>query len=71
MRPGGPAVSAYTAEAAALDVALDMHISEIRRRQDAGEITVRQAAGERVRVLEDHLDAVRRLRAEHFPEDAG
>jgi hypothetical protein len=58
----------YTAEVSALDVALDMHISEIRARQDAGEITVRQAADLRVEALSRHLAAVKALRAEHFPE---
>jgi hypothetical protein len=62
-------VSAYTAEAAALDVALDMRISEIRRRQDAREITVREAADLRVETLSNHLAAMKALRAEYFPGD--
>jgi len=41
-------------------------IAYIRRRQDAGEITVRQAADERIAAMEEHLAAIRQLRERHF-----
>jgi hypothetical protein len=58
----------YSAEVSALDVRLDMEITEIRRRVDCGEISVRQAADLRVEALSDHLAAVKALRAEYFVE---
>jgi hypothetical protein len=64
-----PNGNGYSAEVSALDVALDIRISEIRRRQDSGEITVRQAADERVDALARHLAEVEALRAEHFGGD--
>jgi hypothetical protein len=42
--------------------ALDEALADIRQRQDSGQITVRQAADERVEVLERHLASVRLLR---------
>lgn len=56
----------YATEVAALDVALDMHISELRRRQDAGDVGPREGAALRVELLEAHLRAVQALRAEYF-----
>jgi hypothetical protein len=60
----------YSAEAAALVTALDIRISEIRRRLDTGQITVRQAADLRVDAMSHYLAAVKALRAEHFPEES-
>lgn len=60
----------YSAAASALDVALDTRISEIRRRLDAGEITVREAADLRVDALTHHLAALKALRAEYFPAES-
>ena len=41
---------------------LDDRLAEIRRQQDAGDITVREAADRRVTALEDHLAALAALR---------
>jgi hypothetical protein len=41
-------------------------LSEIARLHDAGELTVRQAADARVAALENHLAALRQLRADHL-----
>jgi hypothetical protein len=61
--------SSYPAEASALDVRIDMVIADIRRRQDAGELSVVQAADLRIEALSAHLDALRALRREHFGDD--
>ena len=61
-----PQPSGYSAEVQALDVALDIRISEIRAALDSGAVTVREAAGLRVAALERHLAAVKALRAEYF-----
>jgi|HubBroStandDraft_6_1064221.scaffolds.fasta_scaffold230948_2 hypothetical protein len=58
----------YADEAAAQDQFLDRRLAEIRTQYEAGSITVRQAADARVAALEQHLAAVRALRAEHFGE---
>jgi hypothetical protein len=60
---------AYTAEAAAQDAMLDERIAAIRRQQDQGDITIREAADLRVEALEHHLAAVKALRAEYFGEE--
>lgn len=59
----------YTAEASALDVALDVRLSEIRQMQDSRTVTVRQAADARIDALERHLEAMRALRVEYFGPD--
>jgi hypothetical protein len=51
------------------DHKLQQALADIRRRQDAGTISIRQAADERVSVLEAHLAAVRALRREHLGDD--
>lgn len=58
----------YASEAAEFDRFLDEKIAAIRARQDAGEITVRQAADLRVEALSHHLAALKALRAEYFPD---
>lgn len=63
------ATSAYLPEANALDVALDIQISEIRTAHDRGEITTREAADLRIAALEEHLARVRQLRVDHFGPD--
>ena len=45
---------------------LDRRIADIRRRQDDGELTVRQAADERITAMENHLAALRRLSEIHL-----
>jgi hypothetical protein len=57
-------------EATLQDKFLDKRLAEIRRQQDAGIITVREAADLRVRALEHHLDAVRALRTEQFGQQS-
>jgi hypothetical protein len=56
----------YAAEVSALDIALDIRLGEIRAAQDGGDVTTREAADMRISALQDHLDAVRALRREHF-----
>lgn len=56
----------YAAEAGLADEVLDVAQASIRRRAEAGEITWAEAADERVRVMEDHLAVIRRLRVKHF-----
>lgn len=58
--------SGYTEAAEREDRRLDERIADIRRRQDAGELTVREAADERITAMETHLGTIRRLRVEHF-----
>ena len=64
-RPPCTATPYYTAVAAA-DDALEADLIRLRARQDAGEVTVREAADERVRLLEGHIQRVRDLRREHL-----
>jgi hypothetical protein len=61
----------YSTDVCALDVALAMQLSEIRAKQDRGDLGVRQAADERVAALSRHLAAVKALRAQYFAEQAG
>jgi hypothetical protein len=61
----------YATDVGALNVALDMQLSEIRAKQDRGEISARQAADVRVRAMSRHPAAVEALRARYFPEQAG
>ena len=61
----------YADEATAADEALDERRAVIRRQRDAGQITQEEAAGQLVTALEEHLAAIRKLRAEYFGEPAG
>jgi hypothetical protein len=45
---------------------LDEQIAGIRARQEAGTISIREAADERIRVMTDHLAALHALRRKHF-----
>jgi len=56
--------TAYFRAVTALDRRVDAELAAIRRRQDAGEYTSREAAEARVAALESHLAEVRRLRTE-------
>ncbi len=58
----------YADEAGDLDDQIDAALLIIRRQQDAGEITVHEAADLRVAALEQHIGAIRALRLRHFPE---
>ena len=46
--------------------ALQARITNIRRRQDSGEYSVLEAARERIRALEEHLETLRLLRERHL-----
>jgi hypothetical protein len=46
---------------------LDQQLSNLRRDSDAGEITVRETADERITVMMEHLNRLRLLREEYLP----
>ena len=56
----------YADEAYELDAALDEQLAIFRREEDAGEISPAEAALERVRAMETHLERIRALRIKHF-----
>jgi len=58
--------SAYYEAVAAADARLEAALADLRDRQDAGEVTIWQAADERVALLEGHLAECQRLRREHL-----
>jgi hypothetical protein len=60
---------AYTEAAAQLDAQLDRNLATLRQRQEADEISVRQAADLRVAILTEHVAALAALRVEHFGND--
>ncbi len=45
---------------------VDEQLADIRERTDSGEITIKESADERIRVLTDHLAALRLLRRKYF-----
>ncbi len=45
---------------------LTEQLANIRKDQDAGDITVREAADERIQVMEEHLERLRLLREEYL-----
>jgi hypothetical protein len=51
------------------DQRFDELIAGIRRRQDAGELTPREAADERIRIMTAHLQAIQELRRRFLGED--
>jgi hypothetical protein len=61
--------TAYYDAVSQADEALDDALAAVRAEQDAGRITVAEAACERVGLLERHLELLRRLRAEHLGDD--
>jgi len=63
--------SRYYIEAEAEDKRLTDRLAAIRSREDAGTITVREAADERIAVMEQHLAAVRELRERHLEGGEG
>lgn len=65
-RRGPAAHDAYYTAVSEADDDLEDALGHVRAREDAGEITVRQAADERVRLLENHLAECQRLRREHL-----
>jgi len=58
--------SAYYEAVTAADARLQAALASLRDRQDAGEVTARQAADERIALLEGHLAECQRLRREHL-----
>ncbi len=58
--------SAYYAAVESADDDLEEALTHVRAEEDAGRITTRQAADERVRLLENHLEQVQQLRREHL-----
>ncbi len=44
------------------DKLIDERLAGIRRKEDAGELTPREAADERITAMEAHLEAVQELR---------
>lgn len=56
----------YADDAGRADDQLDARLSEIRNQEDAGSITVREAADMRIVVMETHLRELRELRIQHF-----
>jgi hypothetical protein len=62
----GQGVSAYYAAVSAADERLARALAGLRRREDAGEVTVVEALHERARLLEEHLAECRAIRREHL-----
>jgi hypothetical protein len=65
-QPPTDPVSGYMHEAEAQDLILRDKLVVIRRREESGAITTREAADLRVAAMEHHLAACRALRAEYF-----
>jgi hypothetical protein len=60
----GDTHAAYYAAMEAVDDQLQDALADLRLAEDAGKVTVEQAAAERIRLLEQHLTACTRLRRE-------
>ena len=58
--------TAYYDAVSEADDDLEEALTHVRADEDAGRITTRQAADERVRLLENHLEQVQQLRREHL-----
>jgi hypothetical protein len=58
-------LAAYNEELRRHSHALDSQLAIIRNREAAGALSVVQAAGERVRILEEHLAGCRALRMKY------
>jgi uncharacterized protein (DUF885 family) len=59
-------VARYNERATECAAWLDRELEAIRRNYDAGLITIRQAADERIRRMEQHLATIRNLRDEYL-----
>jgi uncharacterized protein (DUF885 family) len=59
-------VARYNERATECAAWLDRELEAIRRDYDAGLITIRQAADERIRRMEQHLATIRNLRDEYL-----
>jgi hypothetical protein len=69
--PPGDGHGDYMAAAALEQESLDVALAGLRDRLASGEVDVRQAAGERVKLLERHLAALRHLHAIRLGDDQG
>jgi hypothetical protein len=61
----------YMEAAAREDRALQARLTNIRRREDCGEFTVRESADERIKAMEEHPATLRLLRERHLVGEAG
>ena len=61
-----PTDRSYSDEAYELDAKLDEALAAIRRHVDSGEISLAEAAHQRIVALEGHIASIRQLRIEHF-----
>jgi hypothetical protein len=59
-------VSAYTTALHALSERLDSELALLRQREHAAALSVVEAATERCRILQRHLDACQELRRQHL-----
>jgi hypothetical protein len=64
-RPTTPAQQ-YAEAAAEADEQLDQALTLIRRQEDAGDLSVTEAAGQRITAMEAHLAALQALRQQHL-----
>jgi hypothetical protein len=48
------------------DRRFDAEIASVRGKQDAGELTARESADERIRIMTAHLETVRELRRRYL-----
>lgn len=64
--PSADRITQYNDLVAEASARLDVQLANIRRDQEAGEITVREAADERISVLTEHLNRLRLLREEYL-----
>jgi len=63
---GGSRVSAYSTALRALSERLDSELALLRQREHAEALSVVEAATERCRILQRHLDACQELRRQHL-----
>lgn len=59
-------MSDYSTALRALSDRLDSELALLRQREHAAELSVVEAATERCRILQRHLDACRELRRQHL-----
>jgi hypothetical protein len=69
--PPGDGHADYMAAAALEQDSLGVALTGLRDRLASGEVGVRQAADDRVRLMEDHLSELRRLRVAYLGGDPG
>ena len=64
-------MSAYSTALHALSERLDSELAQLRQRQHAQALSVVEAATERCRILERHLDACRELQTQYLGDSTG